>query len=113
MEPLGKSYKVIPKRNYCKDILQHQGDENGALDATKLSPSCLVGMAEWIMGTIIGDYIGTTIGIHPPFPTKNQGVLLSRIANKHILWKPQIRYNMLHPGTKQCWLFYRDFWLRS
>ena len=26
------------------------------------------------METIIGDYIGTTIGIHPPFLTKHQGV---------------------------------------
>ena len=25
------------------------------------------------MGTIIGDYIGTTIGSIHPFPTKNQG----------------------------------------
>ena len=27
-----------------------------------------------MMGTIIGDYIGTTIGIHSPFPTKHQGL---------------------------------------
>ena len=25
-------------------------------------------MGEWDMGTIIGDYIGTTIGIHSPIP---------------------------------------------
>ena len=34
------------------------------------------------METIIGDYIGTTIGIHssiPPFPTKHQTVTASRI----------------------------------
>ena len=26
------------------------------------------------MGTIIGDFLGTTIGIHSPIPTKNQTV---------------------------------------
>ena len=30
-------------------------------------------MGEWVLGTIIGDYSGTTIGMHPPFPTKHQG----------------------------------------
>ena len=23
---------------------------------------------EWILGTVIGDYVGTTIGIHSPIP---------------------------------------------
>ena len=32
-------------------------------------------MGEWVMETFIGDYIGTTIGSIPPFPTKHQGVL--------------------------------------
>ena len=28
----------------------------------------------WILGTIIVDYVETTVGIHSPFPTKHQGV---------------------------------------
>ena len=39
---------------------------------------CLVLSREWgngLMGTIIGDYIGTTLGI---FPTKNQTVFRDR-----------------------------------
>ena len=35
----------------------------------------LVGMGEWIVGTISGDYIGATIGIHSHIPTENQTVL--------------------------------------
>ena len=30
--------------------------------------TCLYGMGERVMRTIIGDYIGTTIGIHSPIP---------------------------------------------
>ena len=26
------------------------------------------GMGEWVMGTVIGDYMGTTTGIHSPIP---------------------------------------------
>ena len=33
-------------------------------------------MGEWIMGTITGDSLGTTIGSIPLFPTKYQGVEL-------------------------------------
>ena len=31
------------------------------------------------MGTIIGDYVGTTIGIHSPFPTKHQGDIFRQV----------------------------------
>ena len=40
--------------------------------------SSSVWYGEWIMGTIIGDYIGATLGIIPPFPTKHQTVLRIR-----------------------------------
>ena len=30
-------------------------------------------MGEWIIGTIIRDYIGATIGSIAPFPSKHQG----------------------------------------
>ena len=33
-------------------------------------------MGAWIIETIIGDYIGTTIGISSPFPTKHQGPIV-------------------------------------
>ena len=32
------------------------------------------GVGEWTMETVIGDDIGTTTGIHSPFPTKHQTV---------------------------------------
>ena len=35
---------------------------------TSVNQNCLVLSREWIMETIIGDYIGTTIGIHSPIP---------------------------------------------
>ena len=33
-------------------------------------------MGEWIMGTTLGDYIGTTIGIHSPIPYKEPDSLM-------------------------------------
>ena len=37
-------------------------------------------LGEWIMGTIIGEYIGTTIGIHSPIPYKAPDSLQAALA---------------------------------
>ena len=38
--------------------------------AESLGSDCLVLNREWIMETIIGDYIGTTVGIHSVLSTR-------------------------------------------
>ena len=39
-------------------------------------------MGEWVMGTIIGEGIGTTIGIHSPFPTTPGRTLAVNLKRK-------------------------------
>ena len=40
-------------------------------------------MGEWVMVTIIGDYIGVLWGSIPPFPTKHQTVLVNALVTTH------------------------------
>ena len=39
-------------------------------------------MGEWIIGIILGDYIGTTIGIHSPIPSQAPGSLGGSLHEK-------------------------------
>ena len=51
-------------------------------------------MGEWVMETTIGDYIGATIGIHSPFPTKHQTVY-----NYGVWWVPFVNLFGFDKGT--------------
>ena len=57
--------------NKPNKVLQHREREREGGRGANYAKYCLVlsrVWGEWIMGTSIGDYIGTTIGIQSPIP---------------------------------------------